>query len=352
MRRRSLILLPLALRAQSTVIPNGTYRDKALRFDGANLHIRAETPGGVILTGTSSLAIKGEGITVEGLHFKDGAATKAIITIEGTGNRVSHCAIVNYNGTDKSQDTKWISIYGSQNEFDHNYIAGKTNKGTTLVVWLRKGDTRGASHNIHHNHFGPREPLGENGGETIRVGDSSTSLQPGACLIEDNWFHHCDGEIEIISNKSCNNIYRRNVFDACDGTLTLRHGNGCLVADNVFLGNHYQRAGGVRIIGEDHRVENNYFEHLPGKANRAAISFMQGIVDTPLNGYAQVKRAKVLKNTIVDCAEPFARSVKGANTTLEPIDVEIDQNRIDPPGAQPPAPIQQKDTGPQWLKFG
>ena len=352
MQRRSLILLPMALRAADTVLPNGIYHDRALVFEGKGLRVRAETPGGVVLTGSSSLVIRGEDISVEGLHFRDGAAPKAVITIDGSRCRVSQCAIVNYNGPDKAIDTKWVSIYGRENEFDHNYIAGKLNRGTTLVVWLKKGDTVGASHQIHHNHFGLRQPLGENGGETIRVGDSSTSLQPGLCRIENNWFTHCDGEIEIISNKSCGNEYRGNVFESCDGTLTLRHGNACLVERNVFLGNHYKRAGGVRIIGEDHRVEANYFENLPGKANRAAISVMQGIVDTPLNGYAQVKRAQVRNNTIIGCAEAIAVGVKGANTTLDPVDLKIESNHIDAPNAKRPSYIPIEEAGPTWRKSG
>ncbi len=352
MDRRSLVLLPFALRAESIVLPNGVYRDKALRFDGRAVHVRSETPGGVILTGSSTLTLSGEGNTVEGLHFKDGAAPKAVITIQGKRNRVTNCAITNYNGADKTLDTKWVSLYGEDNEFDHNAIEGKTNRGTTLVIWLKKGDTAGANHRIHHNLFGPREPLGENGGETIRVGDSSTSLQPGLCVIEHNWFAGCDGEIEIISNKSCGNTYRSNVFKACDGTLTLRHGNACKVLANVFFGDNYKRAGGVRIIGEDHLVEDNYFENLPGTGNRAAISFMQGIADTPLNGYAQVKRAMVRNNTIVHCAEPVARSVKGAKTTLDPIDVSIESNTIDSKSASVPKHIPLKEAGPTWLKSG
>ena len=352
MRRRSLLLLPLALRGQSGHIPDGVYKDKQLIVNTNGATLRAQTPGRVILTGSSSLVIRGEGNTVEGLHFKDGAAPKAVITIQGNHNRVTNCAITNYSGPDKTIDSKWVSLYGEDNEFDHNYIAGKTNRGTTLVVWLQKGDTAGAKHRIHHNHFGPREPLGENGGETIRVGDSSTSLQPGLCRIENNWFTGCDGEIEIISNKSCGNLYRANVFKACDGTLTLRHGNGCKVQANIFYGDNYKRAGGVRIIGENHLVEDNYFENLPGTGNRAAISFMQGIVDTPLNGYAQVKRAIVRNNTIVHCAEPIARSVKGAKTTLDPIEVNIENNSVDAKSASIPKHITLKEAGPTWLKSG
>jgi len=123
-------------------------------------------------------------------------------------------------------------------------------------------------HTIHYNWFGPRPPPGENGGETIRVGDSGTSMQSSRTLVEDNYFEQCNGEIEIISNKSCDNSYRSNTFEDCEGALTLRHGNRCLVEGNFFLGNGRRSTGCVRIVGEDHRVVNNYLERLTGAGSR------------------------------------------------------------------------------------
>ena len=90
-------------------------------------------------------------------------------------------------------------------------------------------------HRIDHNHFGHRPPLRRNGGETIRVGNSWSSMSSSGTLVERNLFDRCDGELEIISSKSSDNVYRQNTLRACAGMLTLRHGNRCLVADNYFL---------------------------------------------------------------------------------------------------------------------
>ena len=109
------------------------------------------------------------------------------------------------------------------------------------------------------------------------------------------------GEAELISIKSCENVYRHNVFDECAGTLTLRHDHRCLVEGNAFLGNEESGTGGVRIIGKGHRVINNYFEGLRGDKERAAISLMNGIPDGPLNGYAPIENALVAHNTLIDC---------------------------------------------------
>jgi poly(beta-D-mannuronate) lyase len=42
--------------------------------------------------------------------------------------------------------------------------------------------------------------------------------------------------------------------------FTLRHGNGCLVEGNFFIGNHKRGSGDIRIIGENHAIINNYIE--------------------------------------------------------------------------------------------
>src|SRR5258707_256657 len=81
---------------------------------------------------------------------------------------------------------------------------------TTYVVWLGHG--REGGNQIDRNYFGPRAGLGANGGETIRIGDSRTSMLAANCVVEKNLFEKCNGEVECISNKSCGNIYRDNTF--------------------------------------------------------------------------------------------------------------------------------------------
>ena len=92
--------------------------------------------------------------------------------------------------------------------------------------------------------------LGVNGGETIRIGTSANSMESSRTIVENNTFKNCDGEIEIISNKSANNIFRNNLFLESKGSLTLRHGNNTLVEGNVFLGNNVSKTGGIRVINE------------------------------------------------------------------------------------------------------
>ena len=270
--------------------------------------LRAENPGDVVLTGTSTLRIGGTYLIVDGLFFRDGYSTSgAVIEFRSSAGYSHHCrltnsVIVDYNPASINTDYKWVSLYGSYNRVDHCYFAGKSHSGTTLVIWFDAMYNPPAHyHQIDHNYFGYRPPLGFNGGETIRIGTSYYSMSDSYSVVESNYFEHCNGETEIISNKSGHNTFRYNTFYECDGTLTLRHGNFATVQGNFFIGNHKSGTGGVRIIGEDHLVYNNYFQDLSGTGLRSAISIMNGVPDSPLNRYFQVKRAKVLYNTMINC---------------------------------------------------
>lgn len=324
------------------VLPEGEFRDVSLLFEGrgtdkAPITLRAAVPGKTVFTGGSTLRISGQHLVVEGLHFKEPDPTISDLVMfrrdsktPSSHCRLTNCAITSTLKEDGKKESRWVGLYGSSNRVDHCVISGKTGKGTTLVVWLGEGSEGG--HQIDHNYFGPREKLGKNGGETIRVGDSKTSMLKGGCLVEANLFEHCNGEAECISNKSCGNLYRGNTFLEVGGTLTLRHGNGCIVEDNVFIGNGVNGTGGVRIIGEDHVVRGNYFENLAGDDARSSICLMMGIPDSPLNRYFQVKRARVLGNSLVNCEHPVLIGLSDDDkSVLAPEETVFEGNRIESP---------------------
>lgn len=310
-------------------------RCKAQGTAQAPITLRAASPGQTIFTGKSALRLGGSHIIVEGLWFRDpdpevGDTLEFRLDSKNPAShcRITQCAITMAPGATArdAKESRWIGIYGSHNRLDHCLIQGKVTKGATVVVWLSPGQE--AQHQLDHNHFGPRERLGKNGGETLRIGDSATSMLTAACIIEDNLFYRCNGEAECISNKSCGNHYRRNTFLEVSGTLTLRHGNQCTVEHNHFLGNHAKGTGGVRIIGEDHLVRANHFQNLTGDDARCAIVLMQGVVDSKPNEYFQVKRAKVHANTVLDCENPILIGLKDGRGSLPPLDTEFLENRI------------------------
>ena len=325
------------------IMANGTWTDVVISFyaqgvEGDSITLRAETPGQVILNGNSRLKIGGSYLKVDGLWFDQGALRSGHL-IEfrrsssrlTTHSRLTNCTITNYNPSSYLTEYKWVSIYGAHNRVDHCHFAGKSHDGATLVVWLRDPPNDSPVwHRIDNNHFGHRPELGKNGGETIRIGTSSRSMQDAYVTVEHNLFEECDGEIEIISNKSGNNVFRHNTFLRSSGTLTLRHGNEANVYGNYFLGEGKSGSGGVRIIGERHKVYNNYFQDLRGTGYRSALAVVNGIPNSPLNRYFQVKDAVVAFNTFVDVEETFVIGAGNSSTqSLAPDGLQIANNLVE-----------------------
>jgi poly(beta-D-mannuronate) lyase len=321
----------------TVLLANGTWRDAELVFKGQGtekqpLVLAAETAGKVYLEGASSLRLAGSFIVVNGLWFRKGGVGGAVIEFRASAEniandcRITNCVIDDYNGTDRTKESTWLQLYGKRNRLDHCYIAGKKNGGVTLAVNLNDERHRDNFHRIDHNIFGHRQPLGTNGGETIRIGVSTYSLSNSKTIVEDNYFYRCSGEAEIISIKSCENIVRRNVFYESEGSVVFRHGHKNLVEGNFFIGNNKPYTGGVRVINEGQKVVNNYFENLKGDGFRSALAVMNGVPNSPLNRYNQVKDAVIIFNTFVNCDHIILAVGADKERTARPLNTLIAAN--------------------------
>lgn len=327
------------------VLKNGEWTNQTISLKASGtasqpVVLIAENQGDVVFNGSSRISVSGQFIEISGIYFKDGTLSGSPVVEFRTSSsnmaencRLTNCAIINYNPALNTVDSKWVSLYGRNNRVDNCSFENKTNSGTLLVVWLTSGVV--PAHVIENNYFGYRvanlDDKGEelNGQEIIRIGDSNTSMQYADCIVRNNFFERCNGEIEIISNKSCGNVYSNNVFYECKGMLTLRHGNDCIVEGNYFLGNGVSSSGGVRIIGEDHKVYNNYFDNLRGTNFRAALCMVRGKENSVLNDYFQVKNAFVAFNTFVNCTQSFCINYNSSSTyTMPPIGTIIAHNHV------------------------
>ena len=294
-------------------LASGTYRDLQLDLSGqgtaeAPIRLVAEEKGKVFLEGQSYLRMAGEYLVVEGLVFRNGyTPTSEVISFRTTKDslcnhcRVTECVIDNYNPVERYESDYWVGIYGRDNRFDHNYLTGKRNQGVTVAVRLDTEESRENGHLIDHNYFGEHPILGSNGGETLRIGTSHYSMSNSNTRVESNYFDRCNGEHEIISNKSGGNVFTGNTFHECQGTLTMRHGNGTTVDGNFFFGNGKPNTGGIRIINERQRVTNNYLSGLTGYRFRGALVIMNGVPNSPINRYFQVKDSEASDNVFVNC---------------------------------------------------
>lgn len=324
----------------SIVLADGEWRDFQAIFTGEGradkpITLTVQTKGKVVLTGQSNLRLGGRHLTVSGLIFRDGfSPTSEVISFRrdsrsfAQDSRVTEVVIDGYSKTDRRAEDMWVALYGTGNRVDHSHFEGKTNAGVTLAVIRRAGQPLDNRHRIDHNYFGPRPPLGSNGGETIRIGTSEESLSASNTIVERNIFDRTSGEVEIVSVKSGGNILRENLVLASQGAFVLRHGNGNRVERNIFLGNHVPDSGGVRIINRDHIVRDNYFEGLAGKDLKSAISVMNGVPDSVINRYHQVSGAVIERNSIVDSARITFAAGADAERSAPPIDSRFSHNLI------------------------
>ncbi len=296
------------------VMANGEWRDVVVTFEGNGTEdkpiiLRAETPGKVVLCGQSRVRIGGSFLVVDGLLFRDGYLTRGSVFEfrsgigPATDSRLTNSAFVEYNPPDRSASYKWVSLFGERNRVDHCRFAGQDHVGQAINVWNTEEPNY---HRIDHNFFGPRPPLGRNGGETLKIGNSTTAHWNSRTLVERNVFFECDGEGEIITNKSSENIYRSNTFIRSAGALTLRHGDRNRVEGNYFFGEFKEGTGGVRVINAGQIVVNNYFQGLTGRGFSSPLGIMNGMEDAVPHEYYRVKDAVIAFNTFVDCDRPVA----------------------------------------------
>ncbi|WP_282123862.1 chondroitinase-B domain-containing protein [Algibacter mikhailovii] len=300
------------------VLKNGVWQDAKIDFYGIGtkerpITLRAETPGKVFIEGASFLHLGGEYLNVKGLYFRNGYSPKngIIRYMIGEDRTANHCRVTStvidgFTKPNRLINDRWIVFYGKHNQLDHCYITGKSNDGETLRVFFTGNEHINTYHQIVDNYFGPRPRKGGPRAETIRVGDSKTRVSPGFVNVSNNYFEACNGEVEIISDKTNFNSFKNNIFYKCEGSLVLRHGSYASVDGNIFIGgDESDFYGGIRVVNTGHWITNNYFYKINGSNFRAPLAIMNGIPMTPLNRYLQVSDVVVTYNTWVDCKSPW-----------------------------------------------
>ncbi|NMM48879.1 chondroitinase-B domain-containing protein [Marinigracilibium pacificum] len=300
------------------VLAKGTWENLHLIIKGYGTQelpiiLKGEIPGEVFIEGESYLKLGGEYIIVKDLIFRNGYTPENSVIdfkidkdLVANNCRVTNCVIINFNQLQRNISDHWVEFSGRNNRLDHSYLSGKTNDGPTVRIRLAGNQNILNHHKIDNNHFGPRPRKGGPHGETIQIGSSETSMTPSYTLISNNLFERCNGEVEVISNKSNFNEFNNNIFYKCEGSLVMRHGNYCRIDGNMFIGDSTSDVyGGIRIVNSGHWVINNYFYQLKGSQFRAPLSVMNGIPKSPLNRYNQVTDLTVAYNSWVECENPM-----------------------------------------------
>ncbi len=197
---------------------------------------------------------------------------------------------------------------------------------------------------IHHNHFqnmaphisaGETAPDGDSDREAIVFGTSESAQLVTNHVVEHNLFEDCDGENEIITVKTSNNIVRHNTFKNSFGSLSIRFGTGTEAYGNYFFGEgasaqvtdpNYQ-TGGIRVYGTYHKVYNNYMQGLTGTSWRLPILVDSGDSDSATtSGHQRPRFVEVTNNTMVNTAGGV--NLGSTNYSKQPTDNKIANNLV------------------------
>lgn len=344
--------LPALAAGDIVVVHNGVYANVSKTLTGSGtagnpVLVYAESIGGVAFSGSTAITVAGSYVTFAGFKFDGDTAAggspstnKSSILQLASGSdhcTVTNCMIRNYDANAIGGNTYyWFMIRGYNHLIEYNSIEGKTTIGASIVFDMPEGSgtkTTARNHLFRFNYMGPRPVIGANGYEGLRVGVSTLQGYNLASTFEFNYFYRTiygSGEPEAISNKSSNNIYRYNTFEEVRGQLCLRQGDGCIVEGNFFFGAGLSDAGGVRVIGQNHIVRNNYFQDVDGSGTTSAVVLYKGDVSWPASddssGYEAPDNAKIFHNTFVNCAQPIY--LGGGSSTKEPTGVEVRNNVV------------------------
>lgn len=304
--------------------------------------VRAAVNGGVVVTAPSQITLQGRGIVLAGIDFaatsgmRDNGGTDPAWIIRMAANSrfmvISNVRFLNSVAGDTYGH--WLYIEGFNHTIEYCHFEGKTTANATVGFkrsTSEAGITTLRNHRLRYCYFGPRECSNtDNGYESIRIGDSSSQAHNMNVTIEHNVFYRAiwrnDGEkpndMEIISNKTKGNKILNNTFLESYGQITLRHGDACIVEGNfIFGGGYYSGSSillrtasanqtGIRVIGQDHIIRNNYLVNLIGTNLRAALcvmggeaTFTDGDGSNGNNSYEAAHNAQIYNNTFLDCKE-------------------------------------------------
>jgi hypothetical protein len=315
--------LAAAVPGDCIVLADGNYAVDTITQKGtanAPIVISAEHRGKAVVA-SGKLALDGAAyVVISGLLYSSGQGV--------TLSNCDHCRVS--RSIFRIQETgpvSWIQINGATggfNRVDHNDLGPKTHQGNLIGVY-------GAGQNIiqhtqiDHNLFHDVGPVTSNGWETIRAGLSGLSHSSGFIVIEHNLFRNTQGDPEIISTKSCDNMVRYNTLRTSKGQISIRIGSRNAVYGNYILGGGVTGTGGIRIHGQDHEVFNNYIEAVDDNG----INLEGGeSEETPQPGtfHYRVYRAQVVNNTIIDIAKAGIQI--GGVHPLSPVDCTIANNIV------------------------
>lgn len=197
---------------------------------------------------------------------------------------------------------------GVSNRFDHNLVQGKRCMGPMIVI---RPDEK--SPLLDHNRFKDFARGKGNGYEGLQLGNDYRWRM--RAVVRSNWFENLDGEPEVISIKTGENLIEGNVFLNCGGEVVVRAANGTRILGNLFWNRNGKKScGGIRNQGDDTFIHGNDFigteTGVQTQCGDKAVDMPDAdFYDVDPNAleaaYRQSRRVKVVENRMIECVKPF-----------------------------------------------
>lgn len=322
-------------------IKNGEYRAWMTKVNLAGseklpIVIRAESKGGVVFTGEYSAPIfhiRARHTIFRDINFKNCILSKAdgksglLIELEESENcRVSSCVFENNKVVVQNMSLLVISGNGKNNEVDNCKFLNNKDAQDLKVHITRTTCPQNTL--IRNNLWRDKEKVSwknQNGGECVQIGQEPVLLGTikANAIVRENTFIRCNGEAEVISNKSSNNKYIRNYLEDCDGEIVMRGGHNCLIDSNVIKGGN----SGIRLSGTEHAVLHNEISGV-----KTGIRLLYGAAKgkSETGFYIAPSKCIIETNQIRDCETGILVG--------DSKDIDL-KGRFDP--AKYPSPLQQ-----------
>ena len=346
--------------ALNTALSNATDGDIIVLADGSysgfsvtknNITIQAANKGKAIISSGIIRYQQISGVTIQGLKITtsgasktvDGESFKLAVWFEASDDcRLAGCTIV-LNGHSKTTD--WIMLSGNSNNnrIDHNEFGANNIEGHYIFVrGNRTGISVPSDRTDWANGNGPNNPnVARNTTIDYNYFHDQTTAASAAItmggiglagdyqhtntIFEKNLLVNCDGDAEIIENKSSNNIIRNNTIRTSIGMISLRSGNNCTVSGNLMLQEGKTGTGGIKIYEKNHTVTGNYID------NPQDYGFVLGAGDSYTNpsfGHAQVFNANVSNNIWINLNTRGAIIGHGGDGTVSPVGCTFANNAL------------------------
>ena len=258
------------------VLKNGTYNNTSIFLNKKGITLRAENPGEVIFTGTTSISIADDNITVSGFVFQNAQndSSKAIVEFNESSNSTFTNSAFYRSGSHKWKHQVKISK-GNNNTISHNYFEDIRGQGIGVNT------TGSVGNKIIYNHLNGTTNDGDrNGQEPIQLGQSIDRSYNNPNFKSETYVEHnlienmCgDADPELISSKSNGNIIRYNsIINNCDNwsirEIVVRGGIGTTVSNNYIDDNSGIRYQGPEHIIKDNNVQKNKVRSRPSGNNK------------------------------------------------------------------------------------